>query len=139
MTKKPVAKKKPKVKPAKIPAHVLSGIALAVAKSMQHPQAFTRRGLSFDASGKPASVFGTDAVQRDALGWVLKHTYDRAPAILHFERKKMELAYQVAKILNAEVMILAGRSLVTVSDEEGAKAVASILAKIAGSLKEQDR
>lgn len=68
MVKKAKAKSKPKVKKPKVKRYDLSRIALAAAKAMQVPEAFTQRGLSFDISGRPAGVFKAEAVRCDALG-----------------------------------------------------------------------
>ncbi len=129
-------KSKNRVRPLHPPAEAISRIALAAASAMSVPGAFTRKGMAFDPSGKPVSVFGSEATERDALGWVLKHTYDNAAEILNFERKKTELAYKVSEILNAQCIALVGRTLVSVSDEEGASSAASLLKKIAENLSE---
>ena len=122
--------KLPKARKPKVPRAELSRISLAAADAMKNPASFTQRGLSFDARGKGVDVFTSVAVQCDALGWVLKKAYE----ILGLEEKKTQRAYWASELINDEVLLLTGRTLVTVNDEDGREAVIALLTRVGTDL-----
>ena len=101
-------------------------VAFAAAKAMRTNGAFTRRGLSYDAEGNTASVWSDQAVQRCALGWVLKTSYD----FLRLTEKRTQPAYRIAQLISEHVAVLTGCTLVQLGDDVGAEAAAEALFRV---------
>jgi hypothetical protein len=122
--------KQPRAKKPKVARADLSRIALAAAEAMRVSGAFTQCGLALDRAGKGVGVFTDAAVQCDALGWILK----KAQEILALPEKKTQRAYWASELINEEIVLLTGRTLVTVSDEDGREVIAGLLTKVATNL-----
>lgn len=105
----------------------LARIARAAVAAMGSDASFTRSGLSFEASGKPAKVLSPEAVRCDALGWILKSAHSFIGA-RHF--------YAASELINAQIVFTTGRSLVSINDEDGREAVVAALENAARHFEE---
>lgn len=106
-----------------------------VIDALRSADSFAQYDLARGADGKSSSVWDDATVQRDALGWVLKKSYDYESIVEVGRRKQRELAYKVSEEINEHVLQLTGRSLVAISEEDGCEAVAGILLQVAERLR----
>ncbi len=107
----------------------MGAILTKVVAVLEKPSAFAQHDLSCDSDGQAADVWSSGATQRDALGWILKTTYDhRYRAALQELKSK---AYKFSEVVNAEVLRITGRSLVAISEDDGREAIRKVLKEIA--------
>ncbi|HRH24486.1 MAG TPA: hypothetical protein PK109_02775, partial [Candidatus Paceibacterota bacterium] len=118
---------------------IIADIALAAAEAMGSNERYTPDKLSCRSDGSPVSVWGDSADMRDALGWILKKSCDHEKIADIGVRQVRNAAYQVSELLNEQVIALTGRSLVTISSDDGREAVVKVLSQIAENIQAKYR
>lgn len=107
--------------------NALVQVLTEVIEALGSESSFAQHDLSLDANGTSSSVWSDESTQRDALGWILKKSFDH---ILADHSKIRPLAYRFSEEINEKVLLITGRSLVTVSEEDGREAVIEVLRRI---------
>ena len=93
---------------SRITPHDLRSIMLEIAETIRQPNAFTNDAVSLNADGKHCSLFTSEAVQCDLLGWIIKLSYERWPSI---RTGRKNIGYMVSMYIDSHLRTVSGGKL----------------------------
>lgn len=108
-------------------------IAEQAVLSMCKPGAHTCEGVALTADDRSASLWSSDAVKCDALGWVLRASASE----LNDSSESRIRCIHASDYIGQRVFQLTRRSMIELNDTDGCEAVAAALTKAAESFREE--
>lgn len=102
-------------------------------QSMCQPGAHTCEGVALTADDRGTSLWSSDAVKCDALGWILR----AAAAELNDSSEARARCVRASSYIGLRVFRLTGRSMIELNDADGCEAVAQALTKAVQSFRDE--